>query len=90
MEHYGFLNPMDDTEFSWPAQDGATTYEVARATSADFENGCTTFTSSVPILDAALIPQGEKRFYVVRPVFPFPGSWGTDWTGVERSFTCGN
>ena len=81
----GFLN---DTELSWSAQGGAMTYEVARATSADFVNGCTTFVSSVPVLNTAPVPEGETRFYVIRPMLPFPGSWGQDWAGVERIFPC--
>jgi len=86
----GFLNPLDASEYSWPAQSGATEYEVTRATSASFANACTTFMSALPVLnDSTPVPEGEVLYYLARSSFPFAGSWGTNFAGVERVLPCG-
>ena len=47
----GYHNPTAQNEYSWPAQAGATSYEVARASSRDFSMDCETLitTSTVVI-----------------------------------------
>ena len=41
----GFHNPLDDTELSWTAQPGATSYQLLRSEALDFSAACTTFVS---------------------------------------------
>jgi hypothetical protein len=87
----GFFNPGDTTEYSWPAQPGATLYGAARSGVSDFSHDCTTITTDVPlIIDPAVPPSGSVFFYLVRSLLPFAGSWGMDSAGSERDFVCEN
>jgi hypothetical protein len=84
-----FDNPANKNELSWPAQAGATQYEVARSTTADFSPTCTTWTTSAAFwVDIDTPVAGEAFHYLVRSWDPNTGSWGADSSGVERSITC--
>jgi hypothetical protein len=85
----GFHSPTDKTEYSWTAQVGATSYEVARSTTPDFSGGCTVNTTSDTFwLDAEDPLSGQVFHYMNRPVAPNAGSWGQDSTGAERTNVC--
>jgi hypothetical protein len=91
----GFHNPLDETEFSWTAQDGATEYEVARSTSPQFCAGCDCLilnpvpASETYILDSEVPSSGIVFHYLVRSLAPAPpGSWGQDSSGAERTDLC--
>ena len=85
-----FHNPASDDDPSWPAQAGATLYQVARATAPDFSAGCETFTTAGPVLVMPDDPPPATAFtLLVRPLAPFSGSWGRNSAGVERVFVCG-
>jgi Zn-dependent metalloprotease len=86
----GFYTPGDTTEFSWTAQAGATLYQVARSTAADFSAGCTAFTPATPLINDTGTPgAGSVFYYLVRSLSPVTGSWGVDSAGVERLGICG-
>ena len=86
----GFMDPGDPTAFCWPAQSGATTYQVARSERPDSAVGCATFTTSgTCITDAAQPSVGTAFIYFVRSITPFVGSWGQDSSGAEREMLCG-
>ena len=73
-------------EYSWPAQAGATSYEVARASSPDFFTACETFTTTATsIVSGTVLLPGEISYHLVRALTPNPGSWGEDSSGVERT-----
>lgn len=75
--------------YCWPAQPGATAYEVIRSTEPDFSSSCTsTVVAATCWDDGAVPPPGEAFFYLVRASAPLPGSWGTDGAGVERQIVC--
>jgi len=89
----GFHDPDDDGVYSWPAQEGATEYEVARATRADFAEGCVLHATSEQRAetswdDDVLPPPGGIFFYANRPIELHVGSWGADSTGGQRHFSC--
>lgn len=85
------INSGDSTEYSWPAQEGATLYEVARSTSPDFTMACTTFTSDTAVLSDPEEPlEGFAFYYRVRALLPYAGSWGRDSAGVEVTPVCGS
>jgi len=85
----GFHDPADPTVFSWTAQSGATTYEVARSSSPDLSTGCARWeTAATSIQDAEAPPPGGLFHYVVRPLAPFAGSWGRSSADAERAGTC--
>jgi hypothetical protein len=87
----GFPDPADPTRFSWPAQNGATAYEVARAESSDFLAGCTTTTRTEPYwIDTEEPGASQLFFYLVRPLTPNPGSWGAGSSLLERTPACSN
>jgi hypothetical protein len=79
-----------ESSFTWAPQPGATRYQIARADVADFTTGCTAFplTGASSFNDAAAVPAGQVRYYLVRPRLPHAGSWGIDSSGAERSVTC--
>ena len=88
-ETCGFHNPADKSEYSWPAQTGAASYEVARAPRADFAAGCITFATNVAHMNDPNRPAGGGvYFYLVRALTPHPGSWGRRSSGVERTVNC--
>ncbi|MFQ5878410.1 MAG: M4 family metallopeptidase [Acidobacteriota bacterium] len=86
----GFADPGDDSLLSWTPQAGATSYQVARSATPDFSAGCTAFVTLEPSLADAATPAvaGDVLYYLVRPLAPFPGTWGTDSSEVERSVAC--
>ncbi|MCZ6695954.1 MAG: putative metal-binding motif-containing protein, partial [Acidobacteria bacterium] len=85
----GFHNPADRTEYSWPAQQQASLYEVARSTSTDFSFDCTAFaTSEASLNDPDAPPAGVTSYYRVRPLLPNTGSWGQNSSGVEVTLQC--
>ncbi len=86
-----FCDPANKNKFCWPAQPGATHYRAARASKADFTQGCTAFaqTTQLFVVDATAVPAGEIRFYLVRPRLPNPGSWGQNSVGQQRNVPCG-
>ena len=87
----GFFDAEEPNRFSWPAQSGATLYEVARADSADFAEGCVTFlpTSEDSVVDVEPVPPSSIRYYLVHPLAPHSGSWGQDSTPEDRTVPCG-
>ena len=86
----GFHNPDDKNEYSWPAQEGALWYQVARGNTSDFSIGCTTFGPSplTRLVDSEPLGLGEIRFYLNRALAPSTGSWGLDSAGLERIVPC--
>ena len=59
----GFHTPGSQSEYSWPAQNGATGYEVARATSPDFGAGCQTVqTATAGWTDSEVPANGTVSF----------------------------
>lgn len=87
----GFTNPGDDDTFCWPAQDGATLYQIARATDdPEFGVGCVfDLEAGNCYTDLEDPPPGSVFYYIVRPLSPLAGSWGWDETGGERVPLCG-
>ncbi len=84
----GFHNPANKNEYSWTAQSGATSYQVARSDRPDFASGCAkTTTSATSWADAAVPPVGKAYFYLNRPLTPFAGSWGES-AAVPRAGVC--
>jgi len=84
----GFDNPGDKNEFSWTAQTGATSYEVARSADPQFSSGCTiTTTSSIYWSDGDPVVSGVCHNYLVRVIAPNVGSWGENTAG-ERLGVC--
>jgi hypothetical protein len=82
----GFRNPSDKNELSWPAQPGASGYEIARSEQADFSSGCwLSGTQQLYFIDTEDPGSGNLFFYLVRALEPNPGSWGVDSNGVERA-----
>ena len=85
----GFHNPADKSEYSWPVQPGALSYEVARASSADFSTDCgTTVTTNSFVFATTEPPSGGVFYYLVRALTPNPGSWGANSADVERVNIC--
>ncbi len=86
----GFYNPNDKNEYSWPAQSGATRYQVARGNTSDYSVGCTMFGPFIQtfLVDAEPVALGEIRYYMNRSFHPNLGSWGQHSAGVERTVPC--
>ena len=79
----------DPTMLCWPAQAGATQYEVARSDDPTFALNCTsTVTASTCVTDTDEPPGGSVFNYLVRSIAPFLGSWGQDSNGAERVIIC--
>ena len=81
---------MGSGEVCWTAQAGATLYQIARSTAADFSADCTTFSDAAPCFPdgAPVPPPAGSFFYAVRTLSPRLGSWGMDSVGVERTVPC--
>lgn len=74
------------TTLSWPAQAGASMYEIARSPAAAFATGCARFYSPVATFDVTQAPgPGGVDHYLVRSYLPHSGSWGARSDGVERT-----
>jgi len=86
----GFFTAGNKSKYQWPAQAGATRYQVARATKADFTQGCTALplTTQTFVTDTAVPPPGVVYSYLVRSKLPNVGSWGANSEGVERTVPC--
>jgi hypothetical protein len=85
----GFHNPEDKTEYSWPAQVGATLYEVARSSVPDFSANCVVMqVAETYWLDDEPLPVGNCFYYLNRPAAPLAGSWGQGSSGAERTNIC--
>ncbi|MEE8184101.1 MAG: hypothetical protein V3T95_02225, partial [Acidobacteriota bacterium] len=81
---------MDPQHLIWDVQGGATSYQVARSDSADFSAICANFITSDPFFDdPEITAPGTIRFYLVRALLTFLGSWGQDSDDMERIFSCG-
>jgi len=84
-----FHDPASKVEYSWTAQPGATSYEVARSGTGDFSADCARWeTAATSIVDAASPTPGSVFFYLNRPLTSFAGSWGQATSGAERSGLC--
>jgi hypothetical protein len=76
-------------QICWPAQVGATEYELVRSTSPDMTGSCLTVTTALKCYTDAVQPApGETFYYLVRSTAPHVGSWGADGDGVERTVAC--
>jgi len=79
-----------DNVFSWPAQPGATSYEIARSPYGDFHAGCLhSITFSTSFSDSTLPPAGSSFYYLVRALTPYVGSWGQRTTPGDRVVCAG-
>jgi hypothetical protein len=75
----GFNTPGDTETYSWPAQPGASQYEVARSGLADLSGVCTTWITPDTFLSDTSRPPSTSAFhYLTRPFSPNTGSWGQD------------
>jgi hypothetical protein len=87
--HAGFRNPDDRNEISWPAQLGASMYEIARSVRSDFSSECWLETTGLTYwVDPEEPARGSAFYYLVRAFEPNEGSWGADHLGTDRS-VCG-
>jgi len=85
----GFFDPANSDVFSWPPQSGALTYQIGRALAPNFTAGCAVFSQpSNSFVDANVPSAQQVYYYLVRPLTPFPGSWGTASNGIERIVPC--
>jgi hypothetical protein len=85
----GFFDPLDRNRLCWPAQSGATGYDVVRSSSPAFSGTC----AGVTTTDACWSPPGDPSpggiyYFLVRAAGPNIGSWGQDSHGVERANIC--
>jgi hypothetical protein len=81
----GFRNVGDRDELSWPAQPGASLYQVARSGLPDFSSDCWVIdTEQIYWVDTENPGTGSVFHYLVRALAPHAGSWGRDSQGVER------
>ncbi|HKQ63302.1 MAG TPA: hypothetical protein VJS92_18580 [Candidatus Polarisedimenticolaceae bacterium] len=80
----GFL--LSKVNYIWPAQSGATSYQVTRSDSRSFSANCVgTTTTGLSWIDAAVPPSGGVYYYLNRPLAPCVGSWGQRWPLAPRS-----
>ena len=85
----GFFDAQDKNRISWPAQPGATDYEVARSTDPQFGADCLTYVTSATYWDDGTpVPVDSCFHYLVRATQPNLGSWGANSVGVERTPAC--
>lgn len=81
----GFHQADDKSDYSWTPQQGATLYQVGRATKPDFKTGCSIVTTSdTSFADLDPVPPDSIRFYLVRATAPNIGSWGRKSAGGLR------
>jgi hypothetical protein len=84
----GFHTAGDTSLYDWPAQAGATQYEVARSENPEF-GGCIAVVVAEPAwMDPDLPAEGAAYYYLNRPLSPNAGSWGQDSAGGERAPDC--
>lgn len=85
-----FTDPQDRNVLCWPAQAGATGYEVIRADMPEFRP-CVLEqqTGSTPcVVLTQSPPAAVAHYYLVRASTPHTGSWGQESSGVERAPAC--
>jgi hypothetical protein len=71
---------------SWDAQTGAASYQVVRSATPKFRIDCVLSESAQPTLLITHDPSsGNGDYYLVRALLPYPGSWGIDSAGFERT-----
>ena len=75
-------------EYSWPAQLGAESYQVARTSSPGLPGVCIP-TSNTFLVDLNQPGPGGVLIYLNRPIEPHLGSWGQDSARRERGVPCG-
>ena len=86
---FGFKTLGDKQTLSWPVQEGAASYGVARSADPAFATNCVAFnTAGASFTDTAVPPPQVAFHYLVRPTAPLTGSWGSNSAGVERSTGC--
>jgi len=74
--------------YSWDAQHGATSYEVARSSSPEFASCRSAIVSDNRLVDVSTPPSGAAYYFLNRPVKPIAGSWGQDSKHNERVGNC--
>jgi N-acetylneuraminic acid mutarotase len=85
-----FPAPGDTATLCWPAQGGATTYQVARSDQPVFDTACALFSTPEPCIEDLEAPApGGLFLYLVRATAPVWGSWGASSSGAERTQICG-
>jgi hypothetical protein len=85
----GFNDLTDPSNYGWPAQVGATAYEVVRSTAPEFALDCIGFdTLENYVIDVEIPTPGATFHYLARPTAPHIGSWGSDSSGSSRSVAC--
>jgi hypothetical protein len=84
----GFHRAGDKTEYSWAAQSGATSYQVARSGNGQFTT-CTKWTViENRLIDSTIPAAGAAFYYLVQSLAPYQGSWGQNSKGSERTSVC--
>jgi hypothetical protein len=78
----------DATTLCWPAQFGATRYEVGRSASPAMPECTGSQTDATCWSDPELPASGQAFYYLVRPVQPNGGSWGETSAHAERLPLC--
>jgi hypothetical protein len=85
-----FANPVNDDEISWPAQEDATDFELARADTPTFV-GCQLLpltSERTSAVDTERPNPSSVFFYLVRVLAPEAGDWGRTSAGDLRSVSC--
>jgi len=86
----GFTNLSDPSRICWPAQTPAWAYEVARSSAATFPGGCErSRVETTCLVDPELPPSRSAFYYLVRPIAPHAGSFGSRSSGAEWQAVCG-
>jgi len=81
--------PSGTGQLCWPAQAGATLYEVLRASSGAMTSGCVMATTPSACFTDPATPVSHASFsYLVRALQPNVGSWGVTSSGTERVGLC--
>jgi Putative metal-binding motif/Kelch motif len=76
-------------QICWTDTSGATTYEIARSPSPDFDPAVIIGTVTSPdmcVIDPTLPPPGGQFYYLIRAIAPLSGSWGQSSSGQEHVF----
>ena len=85
----GFPSAGDPTSFCWPAQTGATRYEVLRSSDRAFSACASIGTPTSCGVDLGTPASKSVFYYLVRATAPNRGSLGASSAGVERDPFCG-
>jgi len=85
----GFTVPSNPSRLCWPGQFPAWSYEVARSNSPAFPGGCERTRVHATCLDDPDLPASRTAlYYLVRPIEPHAGSYGSGSSGSERAGVC--